>query len=229
MNHAIKEAMRDGGAPLGRGRLNLVGQGRAGKTALARALRNLDFEETKSTAGVEHQLMEVTRAALGVCGDGSEWQPAKGCCDHGAISAEQAAAATVAKKVVSRANSRPSQNDESIPITKLLSPASENLKGSFSRAAESMQSSDSKKKQKSGLDHLMDRELILKLARDEAAKESVELRLSLWDFGGQSVFYALHHLYLTRFAAFAVLFNMKVWEAILCVCFISLFDSQRIK
>ena len=72
-----------------------------------------------------------------------------------------------------------------------------------------MQSSDRQEEQKSALD-VMDRELILKLARDEAGTESVELRLSLWDFGGQSVFYALHHLYLTRFAAFAVLFNMQV-------------------
>ena len=72
-----------------------------------------------------------------------------------------------------------------------------------------MQSSDSKRKRKSAL-KVMDRELILKLARDGAGTESVELRLSLWDFGGQSVFYALHHLYLSRFAAFAVLFNMQV-------------------
>ena len=128
--------MKDGGGPLGRGRLNLVGQGRAGKTALARALRNLDFEETKSTAGVEYQLMEVNRA-------------------------------------------------------------------------DSIQSSNSQEEQKSALD-VMERELILTLARDEAATESVELLLSLWDFGGQSVFYALHHLYLTRHAAFAVLFNMQV-------------------
>ena len=202
--------MLDGGAPLSRGRLNLVGQGRAGKTALVRALRNLDFEETKSTAGVEHQLMEVTRAALGVGSGGSEWQPAKGCCDHGAISAVQAAAAMVAEKVRSRASSRPSQNEKSTEITKLLVSASEYLGNlSFSRAAESMQISDSQDEQKSVL-NVMDRELILKLARDEAATESVELRLSLWDFGGQSVFYALHHLYLTRFAAFAVLFNMQV-------------------
>ena len=196
--------MKDGGGPLGRGRLNLVGQGRAGKTALARALQNLDFEETKSTAGVEHQLMEVTRAALGMGSGGSEWQPAKGCCDHGAISAVQAAASMVAKRVVNGADSRPSHNDESIQIAKLLLPASE----SFSRPAESIQS-NSLEEQKSALD-VMERELILTLARDEAATESVELLLSLWDFGGQSVFYALHHLYLTRHAAFAVLFNMQV-------------------
>ena len=197
--------MKDGGGPLGRGRLNLVGQGRAGKTALARALQNLDFEETKSTAGVEHQLMEVTRAALGMGSGGSEWQPAKGCCDHGAISAVQAAAAMVAKRVVAGVYSRPSHNDESIQIAKLLLPASE----SFSRPAESIQSSNSQEEQKSALE-VVDRELILKLAGDGSATESTELRLSLWDFGGQSVFYALHHLYLTRFATFAVLFNMQV-------------------
>ena len=209
--------MKDGGGPLGRGRLNLVGQGRAGKTALARALQNLDFEETKSTAGVEHQLMEVTRAALGMGSGGSEWQPAKGCCDHGAISAVQAAAAMVAKRVVAGVYSRPSHNDESIQIAKLLLPASE----SFSRPAESIQSSNSQEEQKSALE-VVDRELILKLAGDGSATESTELRLSLWDFGGQSVFYALHHLYLTRFATFAVLFNMQVWEAIICLCCIAL-------
>ena len=149
--------------------------------------------------------MEVTRAALGMGSGGSEWQPAKGCCDHGAISAVQAAAAMVAKRVVAGVYSRPSHNDESIQIAKLLLPASE----SFSRPAESIQSSNSQEEQKSALE-VVDRELILKLAGDGSATESTELRLSLWDFGGQSVFYALHHLYLTRFATFAVLFNMQV-------------------
>ena len=32
----------------------------------------------------------------------------------------------------------------------------------------------------------------------------------MWDFGGQEEFYVLHHLYLTRFAAYAVVFDMRV-------------------
>jgi hypothetical protein len=56
----------------------------------------------------------------------------------------------------------------------------------------------------------MDRELVIRLAGAETGTSAAGLRLSLWDFGGQEVFYVLHHLYLTRFAAYAVLFNMQV-------------------
>ena len=38
----------------------VVGQGRAGKTALVRALRNLPFEHTDSTAGVASDTLETT-------------------------------------------------------------------------------------------------------------------------------------------------------------------------
>ena len=43
-------------------------------------------------------------------------------------------------------------------------------------------------------------------------KTSVDLAdvtLSLWDYGGQEVFYALHHLFLTRYGVYIVVFNMK--------------------
>lgn len=36
--------------------------------------------------------------------------------------------------------------------------------------------------------------------------------LEAWDYGGQEVFYALHHLFLTRFGVYCVLFNME-WLA----------------
>ena len=43
-----------------RARLFVLGRGRAGKTAFIRALRNLPFEDTASTVGVETATLEAT-------------------------------------------------------------------------------------------------------------------------------------------------------------------------
>ena len=57
----------------------------------------------------------------------------------------------------------------------------------------------------------LDRDLVLRLAgADGAAAAGAGLRVIVWDFGGQEVFYALHHLYLTSYAAYTVLFDMQV-------------------
>ena len=41
--------------------------------------------------------------------------------------------------------------------------------------------------------------------------EGVEntLKLGIWDYGGQEIFYAVHHLFLTRFGVYLVLFDMR--------------------
>jgi hypothetical protein len=76
-------------------------QGRAGKTALARALSGEGFEDTASTVGVEQRLMEVTPAALDVLGTAGVWRRAEGCDSTGAISAAAAAAKLAARKLAS--------------------------------------------------------------------------------------------------------------------------------
>ena len=35
------------------------------------------------------------------------------------------------------------------------------------------------------------------------------LKLGIWDYGGQEIFYAVHHLFLTRFGVYLVLFDMR--------------------
>ena len=35
------------------------------------------------------------------------------------------------------------------------------------------------------------------------------LVITAWDYGGQSVFYALHHLFLTRYGVYLVVFNLE--------------------
>ena len=53
------------------------------------------------------------------------------------------------------------------------------------------------------------------------------LRLSMWDYGGQDNFYVLHHLYMSRFCVYLVMFNMQwllgsVWERNECLEFLRL-------
>ena len=40
-------------------------------------------------------------------------------------------------------------------------------------------------------------------------KVSDSLKLGVWDYGGQEIFYAIHHLFLTRFGVYLVLFDMQ--------------------
>jgi len=249
VDQAIAAAARDGGAPLGLSRLNLVGQGRAGKTALARALSGEGFKDTASTVGVEQRLMEVTPAALDVVGVAGVWRRAQSGDSTGAImiSAAVAAAQQAARKLArgqlptalgaagadgeisellegmdgggrdgagALAGGEPPSPREPRPPPQrepLAAPTGTGGGGPHA-AGRGRVDDDGPARQPDVALSAMDRELVLKLARDEDAGKIVGLRLSLWDYGGQKVFYALHHLYLTRFAAYVVIFNME-WLA----------------
>ena len=89
----MEAVISDGCGPLGVGRLNLVGQGRAGKSALARALEGLPFVDTASTAGAEQRLMTVDHASLDAEeGSGGAWRRTDSRDGSEAVSAEWVAA-----------------------------------------------------------------------------------------------------------------------------------------
>jgi ATPase subunit of ABC transporter with duplicated ATPase domains len=56
--------MQRGSKPLNTSRLNIVGEGRAGKTAWLRAVSNKAFEDTTSTIGVKQSLLEVNKVDM---------------------------------------------------------------------------------------------------------------------------------------------------------------------
>ena len=62
--------MRTGGKPLATSRLNIVGEGRAGKTCWLRAVSNKPFEDTTSTIGVKQSLLEVNKVDMETKCDG---------------------------------------------------------------------------------------------------------------------------------------------------------------
>jgi hypothetical protein len=59
-----RKAMQRGGKPLNTSRLNIVGEGRAGKTAWLRSVSNEAFEHTDSTIGVKQSLLEVKKVDM---------------------------------------------------------------------------------------------------------------------------------------------------------------------
>lgn len=48
--------------------------------------------------------------------------------------------------------------------------------------------------------------MLVEITEDE---EETRVQLTIWDYGGQRVFYALHHLFLTEFGAYLLVFDMR--------------------
>jgi GTPase SAR1 family protein len=212
LEEAIQEAMRESGGPLGFGRLNIVGEGRSGKTALVRALQGLEFQDTNSTSGVDQKLMEVRQSTIGVTGESEVWRQLEAG-SNPSVSMERMTAISAASKLPSSqgdSHKRLSLHEEGSMEDLLVPDSNESLsvrdesETSVSIPETIPKSSTPRSASCATPTIALKKELVLQEMND------VGLRLSIWDFGGQEVFYALHHLYLTRFAAYAVIFNMQV-------------------
>ena len=60
MENFLQAAREVGSKALNTSRLNVVGEGRGGKTAFVRAISGKAFEDTESTIGVQQSLLEVS-------------------------------------------------------------------------------------------------------------------------------------------------------------------------
>jgi hypothetical protein len=78
VEECLREAMLRGGKPLNTSRLNIVGEGRAGKTAWLRAVSNKVFEDTTSTIGVKQSLLEVNKVDMETKCEGGGWLVVEG-------------------------------------------------------------------------------------------------------------------------------------------------------
>lgn len=60
----------------------------------------------------------------------------------------------------------------------------------------------------------IDEELVMRCYNEGMSVSSADLRLSIFDYGGQSVFNVVHHLFLTQFGVYVAVFNMV--KGLLC-------------
>lgn len=66
---------------------------------------------------------------------------------------------------------------------------------------------NSKNKKKKEAD--VDSELVMRCVKDGVKSVKSNLTLSIFDYGGQSVFNVIHHLFLTRYGVYVLVFNME--------------------
>ncbi|GBG34317.1 Leucine-rich repeat serine/threonine-protein kinase 2 [Hondaea fermentalgiana] len=165
----------------GRAKLMVVGKGAAGKTSTIRTLLNQPFNpDHDSTIGVDLRLMRTR-----------DWRERRTITD--ADLGEQFA------KFKYRQQSNVQRVSNRMPAGMTQLPSSH--ESSALRRAPM----------------LFDEEEVVKAVstplrlqvKNQTAKTDEEVSFTIWDYGGQEVFYALHHLFLTQYGVYVLVFDMR--------------------
>jgi GTPase SAR1 family protein len=229
---AFEAALRSDGRPFRFSRVCLVGEGRAGKTALANALCHRPFVQTSSTIGVCSDSMEVSSACIeassvtwkvlpsnaiiGLAQQQLNWETAQRLSGLSGIGE-----GSIHNLYTSQMNSNlsphlvashsviagPSESDRNISDNQSSETEHNDLAHTpsvrtFDATRNVVFPRAARKSIKAPVIET-DHKLILQLQG-----QSEPLRISLIDFGGQEAFYSLHHLYVTRESVYLVVFNM---------------------
>jgi GTPase SAR1 family protein len=163
----------------------LVGEGRAGKTALANTFMGLTFTHTESTCGMEQSRVEVSHAVLG-----SSWRPCE------AVTSQlDAAIITLAKGATTTTPSSGLENNQQ--------PAGS---GSTIDAYGGSINEERFKRHSVTSDKLLH---IGNALLSSDALPGSDLLVRLFDFAGQDVFTCLHSYFLTRHGVYVIVFSMS--------------------
>jgi GTPase SAR1 family protein len=179
----------------------LVGEGRAGKTALAKSLMGLPFAHTESTCGIEQFRVEVSHAVVG-----SAWHQ----CEAPVSELDSAivALARTNKAPVKSVSGGYQSNNE--PHTAFVH-SSDNLIGGSAGTLKDHVVGGSERLNSTYMTPLKAEAINAALLSSSIFQDS-DLIVKLFDFAGQDVFNCLHAYFLTRHGAYAIVFNMN-WLA----------------
>ncbi|GBG35241.1 Leucine-rich repeat serine/threonine-protein kinase 1, partial [Hondaea fermentalgiana] len=189
----------------GRAKLMVVGKAAAGKTSTIRTLLNQPFNPSHdSTIGVQLTLMRTRdwkeRMHLGDAELGEQFVKYK----------------YRRQSVVNRVSRRMSELGSRVSESRV----SESRKPKF-RKSESQVSEYRKSETRKSVEHRasmrFNEENIAKANRTslrvrvkkQAGSPDEEVSFTIWDYGGQEVFYALHHLFLTQYGVYVLVFDMR--------------------
>eukprot|EP00435_Cladocopium_sp_Y103_P045865 s30_g13.t1 len=184
---ALEDALTvDESLPWRRGRLVLLGQGRAGKTSTVRSLVGKPFDEKQtSTLGVETSSCEIHRS------DAVNWN------ETGHSSETEG----LLKQLLTRHAPAPA------PVQAPPAPEEKAAKAE----GEAMPEHERKRSASSVAlaSRLPIEEVATRLEQQMTSQSTGQaITFSTWDFGGQSVFHNLHHLFLSRYSVYLVVFKM---------------------
>lgn len=237
--------------PWRRSRIMIVGQGKAGKTALVHSLHDLPFfEEWNSTIGVD---LSQTEAAMGSFFKGFQVKKSKFKYEHSNSFAARAAAKKLVFSKFTLSRTMSNQNKTKTKSVnspraslfksfrlmsspknsrqlKQISPKVK-VRSKYRRFMDRKKSKTSKTSEKSHVRRpsgisinsgdtadVLSQSFVKKVtdnySTDSLYKGSLEnsdfsLTCSIWDYGGQAIFYTLHHLFLTQYGIYLVCFSMK--------------------
>ncbi|EKX45745.1 hypothetical protein GUITHDRAFT_108203 [Guillardia theta CCMP2712] len=207
---AFKQACECASAKWNRSQLSIVGKGRVGKTAFVRAILQKPFEHTESTIGMEGMTCEVSSVFSGKMW----WKEQTNIhSELELVQARQAAAfakgmQTAESDLLSSLEFEAENGDGGEMSEDIWEQGQKSGAISSETADKSMGERGFEAKQSSEpIVSQYKQDLVVECLQDEGSDESIIFEL--WDYGGQDVFYALFHLFITRFGIFAVLFNME--------------------
>ena len=187
--------------PCGRSRVLITGGGRAGKTSVSRSFQGLNFEHTESTKGIDSFSVDCSYSSLQR--DVSKWsahqRPDK--------ELEFGIARQIASE--SRAKQPVQPQPQSQPLS---SPKPSSLAGG-AVVVPSISSPSASPGPRAAPVHVpsapkvaFDNEAVMQCLGSVAVKS--DLILAMYDFGGQSVFSVIHHLFFTESGFYLIVFNM---------------------
>lgn len=182
---ALEEALAvDESLPWRRGRLVLLGQGRAGKTSTVRSLVGKRFDEMQtSTLGVETSSCEIHRS------DAKDWLES----EH--VSETEGLIKQLLETRTTKAEKDAKAETDASGVQKDVTRAKPQRKLSTAMV---------RRLPVEDVATRLDQMTSLGLKEDGARS----ITFSTWDFGGQSVFHNLHHLFLSRYSVYLVVFKM---------------------
>jgi len=191
---AFAQACAVGSARWNRSQLSLVGKGRAGKTAFARALLQKPFIHTESTVGMDGMTCEVSSVS-----SGKVWWQEDGRGSASELERLQAQlTANLAKGAALDSYSVLDEVEATETLT-VFTAIDSNVSAVLPLQPRDVQHSAPPTK--------LNQELFLENLQDDEGDDSVVFEM--WDYGGQDVFYAMFHLFITPHGVFTVLFNME--------------------
>jgi GTPase SAR1 family protein len=244
LQHALTSLTK----PWGRSKVMIVGDGRAGKTALARSLLGEDFRHTESTIGISQMTCDVKHAEIGSGGNSGDAAAALASGVGGGweeyLKPDKELEAALAKIVAQRrgltgdtqaggdaAVGPPQGGEDSDSGSDTDSVGSEQrgagddvhsgtAQGTGNRrrnrhrdrvrvqndgTEDSAEDNDDADASRKAL--VIDEGLVMKYLA--SLNNSTKFVISLFDYGGQSVFNVIHHLFLTRYGVYALVFNLE--------------------
>ena len=227
----LEQALQEGVRPWGRSKIMIVGDGRAGKTALANSIMGEEFAHTESTIGINQMTCDVKFAEVGKEGQWDEYKKPdkeleamlarivasrRGGMDDAAsetaVDSEEGGSGDEGdhaegngQGLQQRSSGRQGLQDDGVGAKR--TPRADPVRGVQGEVADMVVVDEDDGEDRAGL--AIDDALVMRYLASLGQGDTSKFVISLFDYGGQTVFNVIHHLFLTRYGVYTLVFNME--------------------